>query len=798
MAKLRIGKPDATPDAPAHTPGVKQGNSHGQLREAGRATCPTAARPPSARPASTRRRASRSTRGCRTCRPPRPWMSLPPVAPAGAGPGAAPSPSRTRRRSSTPRCRRCASRCASTAPAASRSARCCSTRRSRSPRAGARYDDGRAASGCSSCSAPPADWGTTLRTLLWTRTTLVVPPFTRRHARRPAVPCTYDLEVVGVALLRRARGRRGAARVPVQRQRLLRGRGRAAADGADRRGSARPRTGCRCAVWRETMERYFRGTAWVRLRKDALRPARRVQGARTRCRRWEDALDALLAEEASRDGDPVPRDRRRRALRGLRAVALPALGAEEPAPLDVRRRVPARARRGATRDDRGVDADASACSRARRGRVDVRVRFLHVVDRQVRRADGASRSTSCRRRRAPLPWEEAVEREVGPGADRDRRPAREREERGERRGAIGALVGRRSRAPSRWRAEPLADGLQRMTVEIANTTPLGRRRRARRRCARTFCSTHTVLRGERRRVRLAHRPARAPARRRRPRARTTAPGRCWSASGRARHAALLADHPRGPPADRAREPGRPVRRRRDRPAAVLNILSLTDEEKAEMRASDPRAREILERTEALTPEAAACACTARSASSDDAAMSYWEELERPAPDAVTVDGVELRARQPRAAAAAARAATSSTSRSPGATGVVEGIEQDIEGKVQLAVVVDDDPGRDLGERRQPGHRFFFSPDEVEPLGRRGRGPRPARPGRRDRQRVPRRRRLRRRARRAGSRGARCPRASRSSTSASAAWTSPTRCRTATTRSCCSTRRRAAARPGRCT
>jgi hypothetical protein len=35
---------------------------------------------------------------------------------------------------------------------------------------------------------------------------------------------------------------------------------------------------------------------------------------------------------------------------------------------------------------------------------------------------------------------------------------------------------------------------------------------------------------------------------------------------------------------------------------VLNILALTDEEKAEMRATDPRAREILERTESLTPE----------------------------------------------------------------------------------------------------------------------------------------------------------------------------------------------------
>ena len=35
---------------------------------------------------------------------------------------------------------------------------------------------------------------------------------------------------------------------------------------------------------------------------------------------------------------------------------------------------------------------------------------------------------------------------------------------------------------------------------------------------------------------------------------------------------------------------------------VLNILALTDEEKAEMRATDPRAREILERTEGLTNE----------------------------------------------------------------------------------------------------------------------------------------------------------------------------------------------------
>jgi hypothetical protein len=51
----------------------------------------------------------------------------------------------------------------------------------------------------------------------------------------------------------------------------------------------------------------------------------------------------------------------------------------------------------------------------------------------------------------------------------------------------------------------------------------------------------------------------------------------------------------------------------------------------------------------------------------------------------------------------------------GKTATVECIEQDFEGRVYLAVLVDDDPGKDLGALRQPGHRFFFQPDEVEAL-----------------------------------------------------------------------------------
>jgi hypothetical protein len=51
----------------------------------------------------------------------------------------------------------------------------------------------------------------------------------------------------------------------------------------------------------------------------------------------------------------------------------------------------------------------------------------------------------------------------------------------------------------------------------------------------------------------------------------------------------------------------------------------------------------------------------------------------------------------------------------GKVAVIESIEQDYEGKLHLAVVLDDDPGRDLGMLRQPGHRFFFEPQEVETL-----------------------------------------------------------------------------------
>jgi hydrogenase maturation protease len=47
--------------------------------------------------------------------------------------------------------------------------------------------------------------------------------------------------------------------------------------------------------------------------------------------------------------------------------------------------------------------------------------------------------------------------------------------------------------------------------------------------------------------------------------------------------------------------------------------------------------------------------------------------------------------------------------------IIESIEEDYEGAQHICVVIEDDPGRDLGMMRQPGHRFFFTPAEIEPL-----------------------------------------------------------------------------------
>src|SRR5215470_1943253 len=51
----------------------------------------------------------------------------------------------------------------------------------------------------------------------------------------------------------------------------------------------------------------------------------------------------------------------------------------------------------------------------------------------------------------------------------------------------------------------------------------------------------------------------------------------------------------------------------------------------------------------------------------------------------------------------------------GKTAHVASIEQDYDGNIHVSVVLDEDPGSDIGRLRMPGHRFFFAPEEIELL-----------------------------------------------------------------------------------
>jgi hypothetical protein len=244
-------------------------------------------------------------------------------------------------------------------------------------------------------------------------------------------------------------------------------------------------------------------------------------------------------------------------------------------------------------------------------RLEIGVRFLHVIWRQLVDESGREVDQLLAGSQRHLTWEEAVEREValdpvtlGELAAGRRvpiaiTPGREEESLA----PVGAVV--RSWEPLQGTlhvsAEPVPPGLHRVTVLIENETPWpgGPREAAMR---RTFCSTHTVLRvdgGEF--VSLTDPP---PALREAAEAcenRGTWPVLVGEEGDRRTLLSspiILEDHPRIAP----ESPGDLFDGGEIDQLLILNVLSLTDEEKAEARASDPRVREILDRSEGLSRE----------------------------------------------------------------------------------------------------------------------------------------------------------------------------------------------------
>jgi hypothetical protein len=252
--------------------------------------------------------------------------------------------------------------------------------------------------------------------------------------------------------------------------------------------------------------------------------------------------------------------------------------------------------------------------------IEVEVRFLHVVERKVARKTGEILEFVDGLRvggELYLSWEEAIEREIAVGrfklsellespqqVEIDVPGGSKEEPLAEPGGEVaGALV--RSWRSLRGAVEVVTELLQeetfRVTVRITNTTPWGGEDREST-LRQTFVSTHTTLEvqaGEF--VSLIDPPEELGEAVEGCENLKTWPVLVGEEGDRGTLLSspiILYDYPQIAP----ESPGDLFDGTEIDQMLILNVLNLTDEEKEEMRASDPRGREILERCESLSPE----------------------------------------------------------------------------------------------------------------------------------------------------------------------------------------------------
>ncbi len=160
---------------------------------------------------------------------------------------------------------------------------------------------------------------------------------------------------------------------------------------------------------------------------------------------------------------------------------------------------------------------------------------------------------------------------------------------------------------------------------------------------------------------------------------------------------------------------------------TLRVMTMTDEEKAQARATDPRAARIIDECDAMSPDAMArlhgVLRDPRSLRGPSdlvpeipEGVDWWDPLAdnavRPEIDAVLVNGIRV-ARGSKVRLRPRRNADAQDIFVTGKTARVTSVHEDVEGNKHVAVVVDEDPAADLHDWY--GRYLYFSPDEVEPL-----------------------------------------------------------------------------------
>ena len=163
---------------------------------------------------------------------------------------------------------------------------------------------------------------------------------------------------------------------------------------------------------------------------------------------------------------------------------------------------------------------------------------------------------------------------------------------------------------------------------------------------------------------------------------------------------------------------------------TLRVLTLTEEEKSEARATDPRAAAIIDHCEAMSPEELqqlhgilrdphATDFPEPGGSltgTGEEPPAWWtpesEALVQPSTDAVLINGVPV-ARGSRVRVNPSRRADAQDLFFAGQTGRVTSVHFDVDGSTHVGLVLEKDPAADLHEGY--GRSFYYAPEELEPL-----------------------------------------------------------------------------------
>ena len=143
----------------------------------------------------------------------------------------------------------------------------------------------------------PARWGDTLRTIVWTHVSVLVPGFSGRTEVDLPVPCTYDFEVAAAKYFHALEDGEVPLRFLFSGTVFAKGENGFNVHQVPWEKEAAYRLPVR--VWRDLMDMYFPGSAWIRLRRDSFDALHQFKGQHA-LPTWDDAIDALLERAAEK------------------------------------------------------------------------------------------------------------------------------------------------------------------------------------------------------------------------------------------------------------------------------------------------------------------------------------------------------------------------------------------------------------------------------------------------------------------------------------------------------------------